>query len=74
MAVPKLTPWFPGYVQPARPGVYMREYVPWGLCFSKFKDGKWYYPGWTEQSAASQPRLSDCQSAPWRGLAEEPKP
>ena len=71
----KLTPWYPGHIKPARPGVYEtdprtdpeRNYQHW--------DGKvWGFAMHSTAGAASCAGIkSSCQNDKWRGLAEPPK-
>jgi hypothetical protein len=70
----KRTPWFPGHVQPARPGVYERR-LP-GISGIKvcYFDGKtWRVYATTAREARRQREASMFQSgARWRGLANQP--
>lgn len=68
----KKTPWFDGTTQPARDGVYERDHIAWGRCYSLFSNGRWYFPDSTPAEAAVQRYESRCQQEPWRGLAEDP--
>lgn len=66
---PKLTPWFPSEVKPARPGWYQRD---WGDKETNeipdYFDGKLWFTGYAEQNMEFP---SFCK-LPWRGLAEPP--
>lgn len=76
---PKLTPWFPGDVKPARPGVYQRSLDPCApihvaplACYCMW-DGKFWmvYENTPEEAAECRIR-SAYQHEWWRGLAEQP--
>lgn len=80
MKKPKLTPWFPESVKPARPGVYnvsCRTSGQSGNWFARF-NGEHWSPGWETDKNYVFP-LSDMESnsdrylGTWRGLAEKPK-
>jgi len=68
---PKLTPWFPAHVKPAREGVYRTEGnvfqywtgTSWGLCCDDKNSA-------AERVATSHTSLF--QHTKWRGLAEKP--
>lgn len=68
----KLTPWFSGSVKPSRDGVYERDHISWGLCYSRFYNGSWRFPAATPEQAAEQSSDSGRQREPWRGLAAKP--
>lgn len=71
-----LTPWFPGQVKPARPGVYEREYAgpPGGPWFSEWTGAQWLSPARTPLVASKQVTRSFTQdSVRWRGLTEAQK-
>lgn len=73
----KLTPWFPGDVKPARPGVYKRK-RPVGLrafgCFSYWDGRRWRMSSSSLKEAGTLPRTPSLfQQLPWRGLTQDPK-
>jgi len=73
----KLTPWFPGTVKPARPGVYQREF-PTFVLFAEWTGRRWLAGRFTARCArvmcvVSNQQPSDPDCTRWRGLAEEPK-
>ena len=67
---PKLTPWFPSEVKPARPGWYLRD---WGNSVPNFVpdywDGNNWLIGWGDGTFSERP---SSMKLPWRGLAEPP--
>lgn len=66
-----LTPWFPGHVKPARPGVYMRYFIYCsGQYFSLFDGQRWRYGSDHSDRAAAKTDTSSVQDLRWRGLAE----
>jgi hypothetical protein len=67
-----LTPWLPGSVRPAHPGVYQRNY-PGGL-YSYWDGRAWCVDAATPEGAAEQDEASAHQDAPWRGLADGEAP
>lgn len=67
----KRTPWFNGNVQPARIGVYERQY-PCGVYYN-YWDGRYWHLGVRVPHMAAQQLRSSCQLLSWRGLAQEPK-
>lgn len=76
---PKLTPWFPGDVKPARPGVYERCYaqdMPGEMqpmkCYCYWNGKQWMTYESTPEAAAREVVVSDWQHEWWRGLAEQP--
>ena len=71
---PKLTPWFPGGEKPARDGVYERDHISWGRCYSLFSMGVWLLPAATPEIAMTETVESSRQREPWRGLTENPSP
>ena len=74
MSEHKLTRWFSGSDKPVRVGVYQRDHLSWGKCYQYFNGEKWCYPSRTVDGAwVMRFDLSDDQTSPWRGLAEEPK-
>lgn len=73
MAKAKLTPWFPGYVKPARMGVYERQ-IEGRIVFSYWDGGYWGPSQYDKDEAYYFRGLhSWFQTHPWRGLAEQPK-
>lgn len=74
MNEPKLTPWFPAHVKPARRGVYERHWGHGDLCFALWTGKRWN-TSWSDPWIAAErsTRISGVQHLPWRGLAKEPK-
>lgn len=72
MSKPKLTPWFPGHIKPARKGVYATD-----ASFSTFQywDGAWWGLYMPTPATAFKERhtASRMQNVQWCGLAEPPK-
>lgn len=68
----KLTDWFKGSQKPARKGVYERRLFESRLVHSMWDGRKWLYSRTRAEDAAVDKRTSTYQSAPWRGLAEDP--
>lgn len=70
----RLTPWFPGEVKPARPGVYQQKFK--GKIGYQFWNGtRWM--AWAGTPEAAMHRMhweipDACQQDPWRGLAADP--
>lgn len=81
MAKPKLTPWFPGRIKPARPGVYLasvllREDLDDHRGLYRFWNGKhWCKPGQTIAEAMEPSRLRRAifRVQHWRGRAIPPR-
>lgn len=71
---PKLSPWIPGSMKPVRDGVYERDHMSWGKCYSRFSEGTWRFPSYSLEIAAIEQAFSDSQMARWRGLAANPIP
>jgi hypothetical protein len=73
MSAPKLTPWFPGYIKPVRPGVYE---VFWYMTpvYAKFDNFRWHQGADRDLNCAAA-MLARAHNEPskWRGLAEQPK-
>jgi hypothetical protein len=68
------TPWLPGDVKPARPGVYERDYGGLGTRFCLWTGRRWMWPNRAPHEAAAETVPSNCQRRmPWRGLTEEAK-
>lgn len=69
----KLTPWFSGCHEPARSGVYEREF-PHAVLYSKW-NGKEWKTGAFKPSTARRRSVRSLQqhSIRWRGLAEKPE-
>ena len=73
---PKLTPWYPSSVKPARPGVYNTSYVDsWHSKWTGYS--YWDGRAWTSQCRdPERARVSGTyyanQNKRWRGLAEAP--
>lgn len=74
VAAPELTPWFPGNVKPARPGVYQRK-LSWGTRYAKWDGRVWLGYYYEPYSAAVGNHISAYQLSrdiEWRGLAKDP--
>lgn len=67
---PKLTPWFPADVKPARPGLY----DCWEIGCEYPSCWRWFWDGesWCNDGLDRWPCLN--QQRRWRGLAENPAP
>jgi hypothetical protein len=69
---PKLTPWFPAHVTPARAGLYETRFV------GDFDAGfsMWFGDGWGSEysnpSVAARFKAYGHQQKEWRGLAVKP--
>lgn len=75
MSNPKLTPWFPGDVKPARVGVYERK-TRRGMTYrySFWSGVNWMLSGATPVIAADHGGgKSTSQHDEWRGLAIDPR-
>jgi hypothetical protein len=76
MTKPKLTPWFPGTVKPARAGVYMQ--MSGGSLpitgYQRWDGGRWFGWCYTPDAAALEPAVAHqrSQNDRWRGLARDP--
>lgn len=73
----KLTPWFPGSVKPARPGLYEVGHA-WAMHRNsrnfltghrRFFNGKHWRAGWCGESVSI---FGNHPSHVWRGLASDP--
>ena len=76
MIKPKLTPWFPGTVKPARGvehiGPYLRQF-DYDEQYSWWNGREWMFAaGVTPGGACRALGPSTRQNLPWRGLAEKP--
>jgi hypothetical protein len=73
--MPDFTPWFPGDVKPARPGVYQRKYGAFQeeTGYSRWDGKRWYFRATTPEMAARDSTETINPHRAWRGLAEEPK-
>lgn len=68
---PKLTPWFPGKLLPARKSVYERK-IEGHISYS-FWDGRyWMFMNAFCNIAANEVMISCWQKSQWRGLAVKP--
>lgn len=67
----KRTPWFDGWQQPARPGVYERNCVGW---FSRWDGRNWFLGSSLKVLAAAETVPLKTNHDPWRGLAADPSP
>lgn len=70
----KLTPWFPGDVKPARPGVYQTRDGK-DVCYQFWTGEQWNMATTSAEYAADFQQDGDrshFQNDPWRGLAEKP--
>lgn len=71
---PKLTPWFPGDVKPARKGIYQRLY-PYDKVQHCYWTGRsWRAGTWHAGNSMVVKFASDHQRLSWRGLASKPIP
>lgn len=81
----KLTPWFPRYKQPVRPGVYEadpRDFPSRPFPLYSFFDGKYFRGCWTSVGLAQGQRHFSARFGQekdfgtpvqrWRGLAQDP--
>lgn len=72
---PKLTPWFPGDVKPARVGVY-QQFCGLGdrIGYQRWDGRAWHlWAGSPEEAAGiNRPATSSAQNDTWRGLAVKP--
>lgn len=70
----KLTPWFPGHIKPARPGVYQRQFnaTPDLPLYSRWDGNAWRVSMSRPDVAAVVCSVSKAQVLPWRGLAQDP--
>ena len=72
----KLTPWFPGHVKPARPGVYQQRSGGTGahVGYQKWTGAHWLQWCETAEKAEKVPFYwkagSFYQNDPWRGVAK----
>ena len=66
----KKTPWFPGDVKPARPGIYQRRFR--SIVYAKWSGTEWKYAQSTPDRAALIVARSGDHQRPWRGLAQDP--
>lgn len=67
-----VTPWFPGSVKPARPGVYEREW-PHKALYAEWTGYQWLRSTLTAKAAVRQREISAHQDGiRWRGLANDP--
>lgn len=69
---PAVTDWIPGDQKPTVVGVYERD-IFGILFFSKWTGKKWMAGEDTRGEAAAEATGSFYQTAPWRGLASDPK-
>lgn len=71
----KLTPWFPGDINPVRVGPYERDYDDGNGSAYCYWNGRYF--GWSAETPAAATTKAGQRSAkqdlPWRGLAEGPK-
>jgi hypothetical protein len=77
---PKLTPWFPGSVDPMRPGVYECDWreCNWlgGRWYCRWDGKAWHYGTYypiKRHMAKIPPHRADSALKRWRGLAQDPK-
>ena len=73
MSKPKLTRWFPGAVEPSRPGVYQRQIDGSYFMYGRWTGVAWMFSEKTADAAAKTGLYSVLYSLPWRGLAQDPK-
>jgi hypothetical protein len=70
-----LTPWFPGYVNPERPGVYQRICPITGDIQFSYWNGGWACLCTTAEDAdRNRHQRSGHQQLRWRGLKSNPRP
>jgi len=71
---PKLTPWFPGEVNPVRVGVYERgnDGIPLPYPFYEWNGEFWVGIGSDSPDKLIGRNRSVFQGIQWRGLAEDP--
>jgi hypothetical protein len=68
----KRTPWFPGKVKPARPGVYERMFESGHSYFALWTGRKWMVSYFSPARAAAEDMPSPLQeAASWRGLTQQ---
>lgn len=66
----QLTPWFPGSVLPARPGLYqVKQLSPLKLMNGWYEDGRWKLL----DGVSVYPPIKLTNQMQWRGLNFEPK-
>ena len=74
MKNPKLTPWFPGDVTPAREGWYQRDYSAIGYTeVPDYWDGEVWLIGNESDGIKPNQRCIALSEKSWRGLAADPK-
>jgi hypothetical protein len=73
MAKQKLTPWFPADIEPARNGVYERDWDDGSSNYARWHNGVWGQSYCRPELAVLRPFYSSNAVLPWRGLAEQPK-
>lgn len=67
----KLTPWFPGTVNPVHPGVYQRELHTYNIVYSYWDGMRWYIGNQHLPYALEsyqQEQTSAYPHCPWRGI------
>lgn len=64
----KLTPWFPGTVNPVRVGVYERKYNTNKTFYCHWNGEYWHAWATTPATAKDAFALSALQNLPWRGV------
>jgi hypothetical protein len=74
---PKLTPWFPASVKPARVGVYNVDTLELGDIYRYWDGRHWSFFGLSPDGAMTQHAhgniFTNGRLFPWRGLAEKPE-
>jgi hypothetical protein len=69
----KLTPWFPGEVVPAYPGVYERRYRL-QTAYARWDGSMWWWAATNvDEAGREENAVSVSARLPWRGLAEPPE-
>ena len=71
-AAENLTPWFPAYVLPVRPGVYETNLFLGRTVYQKWNGKYWCFSGRTVDDANNQQGRSAFQYVGWRGLNRNP--
>lgn len=72
MTESEFTPWLPGTVNPARPGVYQRRIDGYNVWYSRWDGTHWYCIDDLPEYAAQETQPSWIMNRPWRGLKHNP--
>lgn len=77
MSKPKLTPWFPADVKPARVGVYQKDFEDETEEYQYWNGKRWFYgditPSETLQKFSREGNDTIPLARPWRGLTSPSK-